>query len=169
MNKMTCKYLSVLASVALVALFSCASPALAQTAPDLGTAGSFAVLGGSAVTNTGASTIIGDLGIWPGTASSITGFPPGIVIGTTHAGDAVAMQAQSDLTTAYNDLAGRACNTVLTGTDLGGLTLAPRVYCFATSAQLTEPLPSTRRATPTRSSFSRSGRPLRPQAAQWFG
>jgi type VI secretion system secreted protein VgrG len=47
------------------------------------------------------------------------------------------MQAQSDLTAAYNMIAGLACDTVLTDQDLGGLTLTPGVYCFATSAQLT--------------------------------
>lgn len=108
--------------------------AQAQNAPVLGQADAFAVLGGSAVTNTGASILTGDLGIWPNTASSITGFPPGIVIGTIQAGNAVALQAQSDLTAAYNDVAGRACNTVLTGIDLGGLTLTPGVYCFSSSA-----------------------------------
>jgi type VI secretion system secreted protein VgrG len=103
---------------------------------NLGTADSFAVLAGSTVTNTGATNVHGNLGVWPGTA--ITGFPPGIVSGgTIHANDAVAMQAQSDLTTAYNFAAGQPCGTVLTGQDLGGLTLTSGVYCFASSAQLT--------------------------------
>jgi len=105
---------------------------------DLGTADPFAVLAGSTVTNTGATTIHGSLGLWPGTA--ITGFPPGSVSGgTIHATDAVALQAQSDLTTAYNFAAGEACpaTNVLTGQDLGGLTLTPGVYCFGSSAQLT--------------------------------
>ncbi len=103
---------------------------------DLGTADAFAVLGGSTVTNTGATTIHGNLGVSPG--SSITGFPPGLVTGgTTHAADAVAMQAQNDLTTAFNMAAGEPCGNVLTGQDLGGLTLTPGVYCFASSAQLT--------------------------------
>src|SRR3990172_5124091 len=103
--------------------------------PWLGSASSFAVLGGSTVTSTGLSLVTGDLGVWSGTA--ITGFPPGIVIGTIRAGDDVAAQAQSDLTTAYNLLAGLPCNTDLTGQDLGGKTLAPGVYCFSSSAQLT--------------------------------
>lgn len=135
MNRMKRGYLSVLASVGLTALL-CSSSVWAQVAPPLGQAGSFAVLGGSTVTNTGASSIIGDVGVSPGTA--ITGFPPGVVVGgTIRSNDAVAIQAQSDLTAAYNNLAGQAFNTDLTGTDLGGLTLTAGVYRFSTSAQLT--------------------------------
>jgi hypothetical protein len=107
----------------------------AATAPSLGTAASFAVLGASTVTNTGPSVITGDLGLYPG--SSITGFPPGIVNGTIHQTDAVAMQAQADALTAYNSLAGQPCSTILTGMDLGGKTLTAGVYCFSSSAQLT--------------------------------
>lgn len=102
---------------------------------DLGTADPFAVLAGSTVTNTGPTIVHGELGLWPGTA--ITGFPPGIVSGTIHAADAVAMQAQSDLTTAYTSAMDQPCGNVLTGQDLGGLTLTPGVYCFASSAELT--------------------------------
>ncbi len=103
---------------------------------NLGTSADFGVLGGSTVTNTGATTITRNLGVSPG--SAITGFPPGIVSpGTIHAADAVALQAQNDVTTAYNGLAGLACDTDLTGQDLGGLTLTPGVYCFSSSAQLT--------------------------------
>jgi hypothetical protein len=109
----------------------------AATAPSLGTAQDFAVLGGSTVTNTGPTIIAtGNLGVEPG--SAITGFPPGVVIGgAIHADDAVAGQAQSDTTIAYNNLAGQPCNFNLTGQDLGGMTLVPGVYCFATTAQLT--------------------------------
>jgi hypothetical protein len=84
----------------------------------LGTAQSFAVLGASTVTNTGATTVGGNLGVGPGLA--VTGFPPGLVAGgTIHAGDAVAQQAQSDTTTAYIALAGEAPTVDLTGQDLG--------------------------------------------------
>jgi uncharacterized repeat protein (TIGR01451 family) len=110
--------------------------ALAQVAPTLGTAQSFAVLGASTVTNTGPTVVTGDLGVSPGTA--ITGFPPGLVIGATHSADAVASEAQSDTTAAYVNLAGQACNTTYSvPTDLGGLTLVPGVYCFLSSAALT--------------------------------
>lgn len=96
----------------------------------------FAVLGGSTVTNTGSSVINGNIGVSPG--SAITGFPPGIVNApyTIHDNDAVAAQAQSDLTTAYNVLAGRPFNIDLTGQDLGGQTLVAGVYNFNNAAQL---------------------------------
>ena len=113
-----------------------ASPtAAAATAPPMGTEQGFAVLGGSTVTNTGSSVVTGNLGLSPGTA--ITGFPPGILTGVMHAADAQALQAQNDTITAYNDLAGQTCTSDLTGQDLGGKTLAPGVYCFSSSAQLT--------------------------------
>jgi type VI secretion system secreted protein VgrG len=110
---------------------------LAAPARGLGSAASFEVLGGSTVTNTGASVVAGDLGVAPGT--TITGFPPGVVTegGATHAGDALALQAQNDVTLAYNSSAGQACNTHLAGQELGGKTLTPDVYCFSSLAQLT--------------------------------
>ena len=81
------KYLSLWASVAFALFFFGATPALAQIS--LGTAQSFGVLGGSAVTNTGATSVNGNLGVSPG--SAVTGFPPGIVTGgTIHLNDAVA-------------------------------------------------------------------------------
>jgi hypothetical protein len=101
----------------------------------LGSAESFAVLGSQAVTNTGPTTVVGDLGLSPGTA--VTGFPPGQVAGTIHAADGVALQARTDANAAYIDAAGRPCNVDLSGQDLGGQTLVPGVYCFTTSAQLT--------------------------------
>lgn len=131
-------YVLLLVIVAAVATLSAfvsvggSSPA----APSLGRAGSFAVLGGSTVTSTGATAITGDLGVSsPGL--SVTGFPPGTISGTQRVGDPAANQAQRDAQTAYNALAGRTCNTPLTGQDLGGKSLAPGVYCFTSSAQLT--------------------------------
>jgi len=109
-----------------------------QAAFTLGTAGNFAVLAGSTATNTGSSVINGgDVGVSPGTA--LTGFTPGIIVPpyTIHAGDAVAMQAQNDLSIAYNAAAALTPTQNLTGQDLGGLTLLPGVYFFSSSAQLT--------------------------------
>ena len=107
----------------------------AQPPVGLGTATSFAVLAGTTVTNTGASVITGDLGVYPG--SAVTGFPPGVVVnGKKHVADAVARGAQSDLTTAYNDAAGRTPATVVSK-DLGGQTLAPGVYKAAKGLGLT--------------------------------
>jgi hypothetical protein len=124
-----------LGAVALAVLLF-AVGAGAATAPSLGTAAPYAVLAGTTVTNTGPTIVNGDLGVSPGTA--VTGFPPGIVTGgTIHSADANALQAQSDVTTAYNALAAEACTADLTGQDLGGMTLTEGVYCFSSSAQLT--------------------------------
>jgi len=122
--------------LAFSTLLLCIFPLCAHAnSVNLGTAGSFGVLAGSTVTNTGSSVVAGNVGVWPGTA--ITGFPPGITGGAIHAGDAIAHTAQNDLTTAYNTAAGMAPTAVLTGQDLGGMTLTPGVYFFASSAQLT--------------------------------
>ena len=122
-------------SVALCSI-AFAQLVFAQSAPTLGTSGSFAVLAGQKITNTGATSISGNVGVSPGL--EMTGFPPGVISnGVMHVGDAVAAQGQADLTTAYNSLAGQACLTDLTGQDLGGLTLTPGVYCFSSSAALT--------------------------------
>ncbi len=118
------------APMAVVALFLAGGTR--SVAQDLS---SFAILGGSTVTNTGPSVITGNLGVSPG--SAVTGFPPGLVLnGTIHAADAVAGQAQSDLTVLYTLLAGRPTTADLTGQDLGGQTLGPGVYEFDTTAPL---------------------------------
>jgi len=130
---MRCKTLLLMAITALASF-----PLQAKASIVLGTAGDFAVLAGSTVTNTGPSVIAGgDVGVSPG--SAITGFPPGTVVPpfTMHAADAVAAQAQNDLTTAYNAALALTPTQNLTGQDLGGLTLTPGVYFFSSSAQLT--------------------------------
>ncbi|MCW2766029.1 MAG: hypothetical protein JWO11_1988 [Nocardioides sp.] len=123
-------------AVALI-LATGTSPASAAPSPvGLGAATSFAVLAGTTVTNTGPSMISGDLGVSPGTA--VTGFPPGIVVnGAIHSADALALQAQNDLTTAYNDAAARGPVVDKTAEDLGGQTLVPGVYGATTGMALT--------------------------------
>lgn len=110
--------------------FTGMSPATAAEAPiGLGTLNAFSALGASTVTNTGASSLSGDLGLSPG--SSVTGFPPGNFGGTLHISDAVADTAQDDLTTAYNDAAGRSTTRAVTA-DLGGQTLTSGVHTAPT-------------------------------------
>ena len=112
----------------LLAALVLAGTAEAQSGPSpvlLGTAESFAVLGGSTITNTGPSVINGDLGLHPGTA--VTGFPPGTVNGARHVTDAVAQRAKTDLTTAYHDAAGRPLTATLPP-DIGGRRLVSGVY-----------------------------------------
>jgi Ice-binding-like len=108
------------------------SSALGATATvGLGTAASFSVLGGSTVTNTGPTTMFGDLGLSPG--SSITGAPH--ALGQTHVDDAVAIGAKNSLTTAYNDAAGRP-SSGSAGTDLAGQTFLPGVRTASSSLLL---------------------------------
>src|SRR6185436_5082679 len=103
-------------------------------APNLGAAGSFAVLAASTVTNTGASAINGDLGLSPGI--SVTGFPPGMLAGTQYIADPASAQAQLDLTVAYNDAAARTVGAITLAGNLGGMTLAPGLYKSTSSLEI---------------------------------
>jgi hypothetical protein len=107
----------------------------------LATSANYAVLGASTVTNTGNSVLNGSLGLWPGT--SITGFPPGLVVApaTTDVNNAAAMQAQADLTTAYVNAAGRPVDET-TAADLANRTLQGGVYAASShgALSLTGPL-----------------------------
>ena len=115
------------------------------TSPSLNSAESYSILAGSIVTNSGPTTVSGNLGVSPGIGvlPHVTGFPPGIVNppGTIHDADVNAGLAQAADTTAFGALsaaANAACDvTYGAEQDLAGLTLAPGVYCFPTSAQLT--------------------------------
>jgi hypothetical protein len=124
----------LLLGVLLGALFTLifAGSALGATASvGLGSAAPFSVLGGSTVTNTGPTTMFGDLGLYPGT--SVTGEPH--VLGQTYVNDQVAIEAKSSLTTAYNDAASRPTNGSA-GTDLAGQAFSPGVYDASSSLLL---------------------------------
>ena len=116
----------VVGIVVAASVFLAATAAHAAQGPvGLGTADSFAVLAGAGITNTGATTITGDVGTFPTTSES--GFGSVTIIGTNHAGDAVTQGAKNDLTTAYNDAAGRNPWTNVP-VELGGSTLLAGVY-----------------------------------------
>jgi hypothetical protein len=101
----------------------------------LRSAAKFAVLAGSTVTNGGPTVVTGNLGVSPG--SAVVGFPPGKVVdGSIHAADGLAAQAKHDLTTAYNDAAGRK-NPHLLPSDIGGMTLSPGLYRAPASLEIT--------------------------------
>ncbi len=106
--------------------FSSSAGSTVQQPVVLASAVDYAVLAGSTITNTGNTTITGDVGLSPGTA--VVGFPPGIITGTTHFTDPAAAQAKLDLTTAYNDAKGRTLGPVTVAGNIGGLTLPPGLY-----------------------------------------
>ena len=122
----------VIVAIALVAVVLGAGyilltpSACSQGGVALGSAAGFAVVAGSTVTNTGSTTVTGDLGVSPG--SAVTGFPPGTVVGTIHAADSAAAAAIADLTIAYNDAAGRTLCPVSVAGNIGGQTLTPGLY-----------------------------------------
>jgi type VI secretion system secreted protein VgrG len=107
----------------------------AATSVPLGTADSFAVLAGAGITNTGPTTVSGDLGTFPTTtitgSSTIT-----MTNGANHGGDAVVQGAKNDLVTAYNAAAGEGPTSPIAA-DLGGQTLTAGVYNSASSIGLT--------------------------------
>ena len=134
MNKIQRPVIALSVVVSALVLGAWPMAALAATQPRMGTAGNFAVLAGSTITNTGSTVISGGLGLSPG--SAVTGFPPGVAT-VKHKTDAVALSAKNALVTAYNDLASWGATRSMTGQDLGGKTLTPGVYTFSSSAKLT--------------------------------
>lgn len=96
----------------------------------LGAAASHGILAGTAISCITGGLISADVGVSPG--NTLNGFGPCVFTGVSNLGNAVAAQAQLDLTVAYNTLAGMACppaNAIVA--DLGGTTLAAGVYCSA--------------------------------------
>ncbi|MBL0225358.1 MAG: DUF3494 domain-containing protein [Geobacteraceae bacterium] len=130
-DRLTVRFSAIALSAALLsaAPFNTAYAA----APALGTAGSYAVLAGPAVTLTD-SSITGDVG--SGLPFSIITQTNSTVSGTLHQGDAGAVTAYADFLNSYDALAAEPCNVTLTGT-LSGQVLAPNVYCFDAAATLT--------------------------------
>jgi hypothetical protein len=127
-----------LSLVLLVAAFAHSPMAAAQQLNPvyLGSAGTFAVLSGTTVTNTGGSVINADLGVWPGIA--VTGFGPGVITGAEDAGDVVAHEAQASLGIAYNNAAGRTSTSIIAiAGDMSGLTLVPGLYKSTSTLSLT--------------------------------
>lgn len=122
----------VVAVMAIIAamLLPTLSVAAVQSTVNLGSTASFAVLAGSAITNTGATGIEGtagaDIGLSPGSAYT-GGETVTLTGGAVHIGDAVALTAKNDLVIAYNDAVGRA-PVLRIPTELGGTTLTPGVY-----------------------------------------
>lgn len=130
-NKLYHLALGILAAVTILS-----QNGMAQSSVNLGTAANFAVLAESGITNTGATTINGDVGTFPTT--SITGFETVTLIGINHVGDAVTQQAKTDLVTAYDDAAGRTPTQFYTQAfELGGLTLTNGIYNTTASFGLT--------------------------------
>jgi hypothetical protein len=117
--------LSALVGAAVVTLLPLASAEAATPAVLLRTADPFAILAGSGITNTGATTIAGDVGTYE--TASITGFDTVTLDGVNHVDDAVTQQAKDDLTTAYDQAAGSGPTTAV-AVELGGRTLTPGVY-----------------------------------------
>ena len=118
---------SFLACAAACVFFQVATAPNASAAPiTLGTAASFSVLGAQTVTNTGPTTLGGDLGVYPGTA--ITGTGTITLGGALHLGDPVAQQAQADATTAFTDLGNLLAAGGPLADDLTGAIVGVGVY-----------------------------------------
>ena len=105
----------------------------AQSPVDLGSAATFGVLAATTITSTGKTIVYGDLGLSPG--ASLTGAP--VVYGMIHLNDPAAAQAQTDLTIAYNDAAGRTNDAIPITGDLGGQDLPPGRYTSAATMAIT--------------------------------
>lgn len=121
-------------SACLLALLTQA--AFAQ-APSLGAASGFAVLGGTNVTCT-AGSVVGNVGVAPGSAVPFTNTGCTITGGTPPATDAAAAQARTAFLSAYTALQSRACTGSLLPTIPASTTLFPGVYCTDTALTATD-------------------------------
>lgn len=102
---------------------------------NLGTASSFVLFTSvGAISNTGPSNFIGDIGT---NAGAITGFPPGTLTGVIYHEDPTTLQAAVDVENAYNYLTGIPCDSTLASALGNGQILTSRVYCVPEAASLT--------------------------------
>jgi len=146
------KFLAVLLIILLQFIFLTPQKVYAATSPSLGEAASFAILGGTAVTNVPTSVITGDVGLSPAAGNNYSGLTMGEVSGTIFAPDSsgpagsvgnypgLLTNAKTDLVTAYDGLSAApnvTCNNTFDSTidvgkgpvNLAGKTLPPGVYC----------------------------------------
>jgi hypothetical protein len=107
-----------------------------QALISLGAAGNFRVLAGSTITNTGATTIHGNIGVSPG--SAVTGFPPGTVSGKIDKADTAAAHGEAAMQTAYNAAQGRSNCPISVAGNLGGKTLGPGLYKSTSSLSISK-------------------------------
>ena len=115
--------------IATAALLGSMAPSFATGTPTLGTVSGFTVLGGSNVTCT-AGSVVGNVGVAPGSAVSFTNTGCTITGATPPATDTAAVQARTDFLATYAALRTQTQScTWVTGT-LAGANLAPGVYCL---------------------------------------
>jgi len=141
MKTITIKLFTTLAIISVVSFSSCKTDVITnvdnpvpipiqntvQASVALEGVSNFAIIAGSAITSTGATTVTGDMGLSPGTSSG--GFPPGVLTGTLQINTNLAIQGKLALTAAYNEAAGRTCTDIVTlSGNIGGLTLTPGLY-----------------------------------------
>lgn len=136
-QKSKCARVRQWVSSVCVLVFALYGASLAQAGTILGSAQSFATLGASTETDSGATTINGNVGVYPGTSITGTGSITLVGASAIHLTDGVALQAEIDQTNAYTTLSHLPFLSNLSGTDLGGLFLSPGVFHFSSSAQLT--------------------------------
>jgi hypothetical protein len=128
-------------AISAALLASAETAQAAATAVPMGTAEPFAVLGGTGITNTGTTTINGDIGSLPNPAMTVTGQIR--LTGTNHSGDGVTATAKGDLTAAYLNAAAQTADVTVGTADLAGQTLTPGVYKSGSTLSISGPVPLT--------------------------
>lgn len=108
--------------------------AVTAQGPDIGTCASFVFFTAAGdLANTGPSIMTGDIGTNLG---AITGFLPGILLGTMHVEDGTSAQAALDVIAVYDEITAIPCDSVLATTLGTGQILTPYVYCLTAASTL---------------------------------